>query len=268
MKISYSENILLTKDVKENVLELIEHGAEAIELFMDGPRWNAMEDQFEEIAAELKDLPVPYSIHPPAFDINLTSENRAVREVAFSEYKKSIQFAQMVDASHVVIHPGFAYSKVFDKKVAVERAILYLKELSAFAKEYKVRLAIENVGYGGSSIFTQEEFSNFLNHFEGDETVGYLVDVGHALLNDWDIPKVIKDTKDRLLALHLHDNHGTSDNHLPIGEGKIEWEPIFQVIREEAIDCEFILEYAQHIPLEKLKEGKALLQKERTQVTK
>ncbi|MBP2076874.1 sugar phosphate isomerase/epimerase family protein [Oceanobacillus polygoni] len=262
-EICYSENTRLTKDVKENVLHLIEHGAETVELFIDGSKWELTESQFEEMAAMLKELPVQYTVHPPAFDINLTSENKAVRETAFSEYKKSIQFAGMIDASHVVIHPGFCFSSVFDKQVAQERAIVYIKQLSAIAKENHVKLAIENVGYNGSSIFTQEEFTVFLDkNFEHDESVGYLIDVGHALLNQWDIPKLIADTKHRLLALHLHDNNGTSDDHLPIYEGKMEWEAIFNTIREEEINCEFILEYDQNIPLEKLREGKEIIRRE------
>ena len=261
LEISYSENTLLTNDVVENVRQLIEHGAEAVELFIDGPKWDRMELEFEEMAAKLKELPVRYSIHPPAFDINLTSENKAVRETAFSEYKKSIEFAGMINASHVVIHPGFCFSSVFDKQTARERAVMYIKQLSKFAQANNIKLVIENVGYDGTSIFTQEEFTGFLDkYFEGDESVGYLIDVGHAFLNRWDIPKLLRDIKHRLLALHLHDNNGITDDHLPIGEGKIEWQEIFNTIQEQEINCEFILEYDQNIPLDKLRAGKELLQ--------
>ncbi|WP_203363274.1 sugar phosphate isomerase/epimerase [Bacillus sp. REN10] len=258
--ICYSDLALLSKDLFENADQLIQHGADKIELLMDGQEWNEMEDLFPELAANLQSLPIGYTIHPPAWDINLTSENRATRETAFTEYKKAIEFAGLIRASHVVIHPGFCFSPVFNKQTAQQRATHYINELCQVAKPRNVKLAIENVGYNGSSLFTQEEYTNFLHDI--DETAGFLIDTGHAHLNNWDIPQLIKDTKDRLLALHIHDNDGTGDDHLPIGEGTIKWNTLFAAINKYAANCELILEYAPNTPLEKLREGKNILQKE------
>lgn len=256
--ICYSDLALLSNNLLHNIDTLIEHGADKIELLMDGPEWNAMENLFQELAQKLLSIPVGYTIHPPAWDINLTSENYATREVAFSEYKKAIEFAGSIQATHVVIHPGFCFSPVFDKQIAQLRAKEYISELCRIAKPLHVKLAIENVGYNGSSLFTQEEFTNFLADI--DETAGFLIDTGHAHLNNWDIPRLINETKDRLLALHLHDNDGKGDTHLVIGDGTIEWDPIFTALREDAPHAELILEYAPNTPLEKLQEGKDLLQ--------
>lgn len=258
--ICYSDLSLLTNEIFKNINDLIEHGADEIELLMDGDKWDDMEMLFQQISSKLKALPVGYTIHPPAWDINLTSENKAIRETSFSEYKKAIEFASMIGASHVVIHPGFCFSPVFDKKLAQQRAADYINRLCEVAKPLNVKLAIENVGYKGSSIFAQNEFTRFLDPI--DETAGYLIDMGHAHLNGWDIPQVIKDAKDRLLAVHLHDNNGTGDDHLPIGDGTIQWKEVFAAIHEHAADCQLILEYAPGTPLEKLHEGKELLLKE------
>ncbi len=203
-------------------------------------------------------MAIPFT--PPAWDINLTSENKAIREASFSEYKKSIEFAGMIGASHVVIHPGFCFSPVFDRKLAQDRATDYINQLCEVAKPLNVKLVIENVGYNGSSMFTQDEFASFLDSI--DETAGYLIDTGHAHLNGWDIPKLIKDTKERLLAIHIHDNSGVADEHLPVGEGTIQWEGIFAAIKELPEHCQLILEYAPMTPLEKLRVGKELLLKE------
>lgn len=258
--ICYSDLILLSNDVVENVKQLMEWGAEQVELLMDGPQWDEMENLFKELVPRLRAFPVSYSIHPPAWDLNLTSENCATRETAFFEYKKAIQFANQLGASHVVIHPGFCFAPFFDKKQAQLRAKTYITELSRFAKELNVKLAIENVGYNGSSLFTQMEYTSFLE--EIDDSTVYLIDTGHAHLNHWDIPQLIMDTKDRLFALHIHDNNGIGDDHLPIGEGSIEWAPIYQAIHQYAPNCQFILEYATDTPLSKLAVGKKILQQE------
>ena len=260
-KICYSDLPLLTKDLLKNVNDLIEYGADKVELLMDGQKWDDMEKLFRKLAFKLIELPVRYTIHPPAWDINLTSENKAIREASFSQYKKAIEFANMIQAEHVVIHPGFCFSPVFDRRLAQQRAADYINQLCEFAKHLNVKLAIENVGYNGSSIFTQDEFTSFLENI--DETAEYLLDIGHANLNGWDIPQVIKNTKDRLIALHIHDNNGTGDDHLPIGEGTVQWQEIFKaILKQSSIDCQLILEYAPGTPIEKLREGKEILLKE------
>ncbi|WP_249869111.1 sugar phosphate isomerase/epimerase family protein [Oceanobacillus saliphilus] len=256
--IIYSDLPLLNEDLMENIQRLMEHGADKIELMMDGEKWNEMEMLFDSIAPKLKDLPVAFSIHPPAWDINITSENKAIREASFREYKKAIEFAGMIGASHVVIHPGFCFSPVFDKKLAQQRAKAYINELCEIAKPLHVKLAIENVGYQGSAILTEEEFIDFLRGM--DDTAGYLIDVGHAQLDGWNVPDVIKSIKDRLIALHLHDNMGTSDDHMPVGKGKMDWQAIIDVVNQEKIDCELILEYAPGTSLEELRTGKDYLE--------
>ncbi|GLY09239.1 sugar phosphate isomerase/epimerase family protein [Pseudobacillus badius] len=258
--ICYSDLAVLSHGLFDTIDELINYGADKIELLMDGPKWDQMEDLFLELAPRLKSLPVRYTIHPPAWDINLTSENRATRETAFSEYKKAIQFAGLIGASHVVIHPGFCFSPVFNKQTAQQRAADSIHHLCQIAKPLNVKLAIENVGYNGSSLFTQEEYTSFLDGI--DEAAGFLIDTGHAHLNKWDIPRLVKETRERLLALHIHDNDGTGDDHLSIGEGTIEWKPVFAAINEYAPQCELILEYAPNTPLEKLRESKDLLRRE------
>jgi len=255
--ISYSDLILLNNNILDNVNQLIEHGADQIELMMDAEKWNDMELLFEPLAKELNKFPIQYSIHPPAWDINLTSENKEIRNASFNEYKKAIEFAGMIKARHVVIHPGFCYSPIFKKETAKQRAHDSINRLCEIAEPLNVRLAVENVGYHGTSLYTQDEFVVSLQ--DTAETAGYLIDVGHAHLNRWDVSEVIHAVKDRLIGLHLHDNGGLSDDHLPITEGKINWEKIIRTINDDQIQCDFILEYAPATSLEKLKAGKDIL---------
>ncbi len=40
--------------------------------------------------------------------------------------------------------------------------------------------------------------------------------------------------------MHLHDNHGTKDEHLPAGLGTVDWKKVCRVI--QYLDVRFILE--------------------------
>jgi hypothetical protein len=156
---------------------------------------------------------------------NLTSENGAIRELSFLQCQRSILLAAEIGASYVVIHPGFQNAPVFSKKTAQQRAADALDRLNRFARPRGVKLAVENVGYQGTAIFTMNEYSSFLDPM--DDNVGYLIDTGHAFIDHWDIPRLIRTVQHRLLVLHLHDNSGSFDQHLAIGAGSIPWEPIW-----------------------------------------
>ena len=42
--------------------------------------------------------------------------------------------------------------------------------------------------------------------------------------------------------VHIHDNHGHYDEHLPVGEGTIEFERFFSLLRDHADDVVYTLE--------------------------
>lgn len=252
-----SDLILLSSGVEEKLAQLQQAGINYVELLVDGNAWDDTEAAYQRYLPYLQQTGMKYSVHPPAWDTNLTSENKVIREATYAEYLRAIQFASEINASHVVIHPGFCYSPGFNVKIAKQRALELVSRLCEEAKQLNVTLAVENVGYNGSSLFTQQEYVQFVA--ELDESAAYLIDTGHAHLNGWDIPALIKATKDRLTSIHLHDNFADGDRHLPIGSGSIVWEPIFEAL-QEAEYCAYILEYAPGTSFEQLHQSIDLLQ--------
>ena len=90
----------------------------------------------------------------------------------------------------------------------------------------------------------------------------YLLDIGHAHFNHWDIPAVIDALAPRLCAFHIHDNDGRGDTHLPIGSGNTLWQPIFESMRQLPDSVLYVLEYAANTPLSALEEGRDILLRE------
>lgn len=64
MKICYSDLVLITNEIVENVKKLIQHGADAVELLMDGDKWDEMEALFPALTEQLRALDVAYTVHP------------------------------------------------------------------------------------------------------------------------------------------------------------------------------------------------------------
>jgi sugar phosphate isomerase/epimerase len=260
LKITFSELSLLGKPVLQNVRNLLDAGCKNIELMQDGEGWDDLDGRWNTLATELPKTGASFSLHPAAWDINLTSPIGELRDAAYALHEKAILFAHKIGASYVVLHPGFCGSSAFDKGRARSLAQEAAERLALKAKALGLRLAFENVGYHGSSIYTEEEFCHALDSL--DETIGYLIDTGHAHINHWDVPVLIDRLKDRLLAIHLHDNAADADRHLPIYEGSLDWPGIFRVIRNIPGDCDLTLEYAPGTPVSRLDEGRRILLKE------
>ena len=252
MRIYYSTLCKIGSGLSETVDEMIRFGGDGIELMLDGGAWDGFENRGRELAAMLRARPAAYTVHMPVWDINLTSENAQARKAALRTCEDSIAFASLIRAEHVVLHPGFCYAPVFDKRAA--RAV---EELCRFDEAYGVPLLVENVGNASTSIFTEREFARFIEGFGGK--VGCLLDIGHANFCGWEIAEDISRLRPFLDAVHLHDNGGDSDSHLPIGEGGVPWDAVFTALKTCRPDLRLILEYDIGTPPERLQEGKKLL---------
>ena len=260
MKVSYSELPLLGLPVLKNIELLIEAGADSVELMMDATPWDTVDDNWKKIAKAIKErnFGIPFTVHPPAWDTNLVSQMAELREATWKLHIASLELASEIGAKQVVLHPVFYGSPAFDKKEAQNRALELTVKIADIAKSMGLQLAFENVGYHGQSLFSAEEYACALDGI--DDTVGYLIDVGHANINAWDVPALIRKVSPRLYGLHIHDNNGLSDQHLPMGDAVMDWPAIYSAMQEVPKTCEFILEYTPGTPLNRLTEGKALIE--------
>ena len=72
---------------------------------------------------------------------------------------------------------------------------------------------------------------------------GALLDTGHAHVNGWDIPAVVKALGERLTACHVHDNDGSGDAHLPVGQGILTGRHISVLSKKYAPQATQVFEY-------------------------
>ncbi len=215
-----------------------------IELMLNGPHW-LDQDISQQLVVKLRKMGCQYSVHPPAGNhMNLTSASRETRQFTFVQTVCSIQIAHQLQASAVVVHPGqLDPAAPFSRETAQEMVLEAIDKLNQAARPLGVTLLIENTG----RVFEMEEFCHIADGFDGN--VGYLIDTGHAHLDNWDMVTLMNRLGHRLQAFHLHDNDGSADQHAPIGDGAIQWDAIF---RQPAIkNLNLILEYRPGTPLER-----------------
>jgi sugar phosphate isomerase/epimerase len=258
MRICYSELCLIGGEVERNVDTLIRAGASNIELMLDGAGWDGFHLRMDSLSRMLNAKGVGYSVHVPVWEANITSECAHIREAVLESYRRSIEFASMVDARYVVVHPGWCSDVHFDKAVARRRSGDAIRSLADFNEAYGLRLLVENIGNVKASLFDEGQFAAFLEGFPA--SVGYIVDVGHAHMNGWDIPRLLAALGDRLYAMHLHDNDGSRDAHAPLGSGTVDWRKVVAAAIGTGLDLSMVLEMNIGTDTERLIEAKALLE--------
>lgn len=148
---------------------------------------------------------------------------------------RSLAIYSKMQPKVLVVHPGtfsdggFKLNKVVHQK-AVEMFgeakvhQLIVDNLRYFAQEaekYNLKIAIENI-YGGRFYSQIDELINLVEEINHNNA-GYCLDVGHGNIDKIDITQTIERMGKKLFEVHLHDNNGEKDQHLPLGLGIVNW---------------------------------------------
>lgn len=164
-------------------------------------------------------------VHAPFADVNIASLNDSILQASVVSVEKVIESCRKIGIGIVTIHPGFYSPMSFvDSEGAKKRNIQSLVRLGRYAKERSVRLALENMpAIQWVILESAEDLRNALESAE----IGMCFDLGHA-----NTTKRIEDMirlKDKFVNVHVHDNFGEKDVHLPVGIGNA---PISKTISE------------------------------------
>lgn len=104
-----------------------------------------------------------------------------------------------------------------------------LDELIGLGNNYGMKIVVENTmepwGYG--------EVKYFKHLLDKTPNLGMNLDIAHAFLTGGmqNIEKYIKSSSTRIEHVHMHDNHGKNDEHLPIGRGSIDWKLVVRLLK-------------------------------------
>jgi len=180
---------------------------------------------------ELKNLSNSYDfkyfVHAPNIDTNLASVNPFLRSASKKTILKAVIFAAKLDAGLLVSHVG-RLSRDYPRKLvrkAMKNAIDSLRKINQLSNDLGIIFTIENDHKSNDYVLAgNPEQINFLI-----ENVGCKLtfDIGHANT----IGKIEDFTKllDKFIVnVHLHDNNGREDEHLPIGKGSIDFAGVFK----------------------------------------
>ena len=153
--------------------------------------------------------------------LSICEVERVRRIEAMDELKRAIDVAEELPFSHMVFHMGSSRETADPRKR--DAAFSSLEHLILHARHVGVTICVEN---------TTSEMGDpsYLRAFV-DETrlsgLRFNFDIGHAHLSDFPederIEKSFSPLRELVSSVHLHDNHGEKDEHLPPFDGTIDW---------------------------------------------
>ncbi|HBD07606.1 MAG TPA: hypothetical protein DCZ69_05045 [Syntrophobacteraceae bacterium] len=168
------------------------------------------------------------SLHGPFWDLCPGSTDSLIRQVTRARLQRFFDLAPVFNPVQVVCHTGYdPRHHGEDWHEFLERSLATWEPLLERAESMKVPLSLENVWEYGPQLH-QALFARLPSPY-----LGFCLDVGHqhtfsrTPLSDW-----LEALIGHLQEMHVHDNNGSGDAHLPVGQGTIDFPSLFQFIKE------------------------------------
>ncbi|MGC8812409.1 MAG: sugar phosphate isomerase/epimerase family protein [Candidatus Aenigmatarchaeota archaeon] len=173
-----------------------------------------------------------FAIGHTAWWMDFSSPYEGVRKAWIKEAKRKIDAAKKLGISQITFHTHSRIINQFYKKYheeALENFISSLKELVEYAKKKNVEILIENAGEWGE--ITSFNLIKYIAYRVPEIKIH--LDIGHAYIFGGmkNVKRFILTFKDRIAHLHMHDNRGKKDEHLPIGKGKINYKTVVKLLK-------------------------------------
>jgi len=185
-------------------------------------------DHQDELKALLPSYDLELSVHAPFLDINIAAFTEVSRRLAVSRVESTMETAVELDAEVVTLHPGYrGPASKYDPDRAFRLNRESLERIDLKARDLGIRPALENMPFEGFILgATPQELLDMLEGLDMD----ICFDIGHA--NQTGTIEDFIPLSSRFANMHIHDNLGKKDDHLPLGEGTVGYPGVLRRILE------------------------------------
>ncbi len=225
-----STHLFLTQRLHPGLLELAARsGAQAVEIFAARQHFDyTQREDVRELSEWFRSNELKaFSMHAPMYpdremgragapSVNVIHPEKSRRIDSMDEIKRALEAAEQIPFKNLIVHLGEREDTWSQR--TIDYAMTALEHLGAFASALGVRVLVENLT---SDVTTPEHLMTILElgHLTN---IGVCLDLGHANMTVG-IPDAITTFGNRIVSLHVHDNHGLKDEHLWPGAGTIDW---------------------------------------------
>lgn len=265
-------------DIQDCITNIAKIGFESIEL---GSAHKFELNMIQKVKAVQQEYSLSFSIHAPfpppkkQFILNPASLHSPTLKKTNECIINSIEVARELNAKIVGIHPGFlAYPTLPVNKTRPERFANYKKAFSTavssiekfcdYAYLYDIEVLVENLDfYHEGYMFVRED--EFLSLFKviNAKNLGFLLDIGHLNYSarnlGFDMIEFITKLEKVTRMIHIHDNNYLYDQHLPPGDGNIDFITCLTPLKKTLKKIPLVLEMYQDVEIKVIKRAKHYL---------
>ncbi len=200
-------------------------------------------DLSERLRDLIQDEGLPVNIHAPFVDLTISSHDLNIREASIKSVSAAIAFAKEVKAGAVTFHPGARHEPIcyvgdyyFDILVGALQRIIKMHPSPS------PRLCLENMPADHWLFGTIEEIKRVLT-LPGLEALWLTYDSSHLFTTEQDPDAFWTELHARIGNVHLVDNrYSDNDPHLPLGQGKVDFNRIAQLITRFQYPYDILIE--------------------------
>ena len=250
-----STHLFMNERLRSGLLEIaVQSGAQAVEIFAARQHFDyTSREHIADLAAWFRSNPLEaWSMHAPlhadremgrsgAPALSLLHPEKTRRIAAMDEIKRAVETADSIPFRNLVVHLGERDDEWSPR--TIEYALTALEHLGAFARPLGVRPLVENLTGDPT---TPEHLMEILKIGHFDST-GVCLDLGHAHITVG-VQQAIATFADRIVQVHVHDNHGQKDEHLWPGDGRIDWPATAAAINALPAPPAIVLEISSKLP--------------------
>jgi sugar phosphate isomerase/epimerase len=167
-----------------------------------------------------------FTLHAPFMDLSPGAVDSGVRASTLGKFLAVTEVAGLIKAKCVVFHSGYEKWK-YDHSMEpwLGNSLEFWPQVIDAARDAGTRIAIENI--------FEEDPGGLKLLMEGIDTsvAGICFDTGHFnIFSRLPLKAWMDQMKEYIIELHLHDNKGDRDSHLPPGEGTFDFRQLYEFL--------------------------------------
>lgn len=192
------------------------------------------------------------SIHGPFMDLSPGAIDKKVAAASLERYLQVISLSKILKPEVVVFHSGYEKWKYAGNvDLWLNQSIKTWRAVMDEAEKIGVKVAIENI------VDEEPGHLKYLAEKMDHPLFGLCLDVGHReLFSKLSTAQWAEGMHPYIFELHLHDNLGEKDDHMPIGDGQVDFTGLFGKLKELGANPVYTLE--AHSAQEAVKSMEAL----------
>jgi sugar phosphate isomerase/epimerase len=201
----------------------------------DSGRFERVREQGTRLDLTVRSLHAPFGQ-----GIDLTDADPGIRRLSLRHFREAADLLQCLGGDLYVIHPGGEdHNWIWEKEARLGRSVEGLTEIWQMCRERRLKLVVETPLphlLGGSL----HDLEWILARIPVEGT-GVCVDTSHTSLGGT-LFHAIDRFSDRLVHIQASDNRGKHDDHLPPGDGILDWPAVMRSLEKAHYRGTFLFE--------------------------